>query len=120
MSPSRRRQVSLRSAPLASARDRLQAVVRARSRIDVARAPIAPASLDGYRGLWSREMGMAIEGPAPGFLGFVRWLFEPIRPPRPPSPPTAAEAREILAAMAELEVRRRSTLTMRPSLSSSE
>jgi len=65
-------------------------------------------------------MAMVIEGPAPGFLGFVRWLFEPIRPPMPPSPPSASEAREILSAMAELEARRRSTPTTPLSLSSNE
>ena len=80
--------------------------MRARSRIDEARAPIAPAALDSYRGLWSREMGMAIEGPAPGFLAFFRWLFEPIRPATPSPPPSAAESREILKAMAVLGARR--------------
>lgn len=60
-----------------------------------------------YRGLWSRELGRAIEGPAtPGFVGFVRWLFEPIRPATPLPAPTGEEAREILAALDELEAQR--------------
>jgi hypothetical protein len=60
-----------------------------------------------YRGIYSRELGLAIEGPEkPGFIGLVRWLFEPIKPATQPPAPTGAEAAEILEALAELERRR--------------
>lgn len=62
---------------------------------------------DGYRGLWSKDLRRAIEGPdAPGALAFLRWLFAPIRSPTPPAPPSEAEAEAILAALDELERRR--------------
>lgn len=40
------------------------------------------------RNIYVREWGITIAGPKPGFINFVRWLFDPARVPAPtPSPP---------------------------------
>lgn len=58
--------------------------------------------------VYIREMNTTVEGPEPGFWGFVRWLFEPFRPPPPVELDLSAEEEtSILAALEEFEASRK-------------
>jgi len=57
--------------------------------------------------VYSYELRQAIEGPAPGLIGFFRWLFEPIRPAPTPALPEGEEAEDIRFALDEFQRRRR-------------
>lgn len=51
--------------------------------------------------VYIREMKTTVAGPKPGFVNFIRWLFEPFQPPTPPPLPCKEEQESILLFLKE-------------------
>lgn len=51
--------------------------------------------------VYIHEMKTTVAGPKPGFVNFIRWLFEPFQPPPTPPLPSAEEQESILRFLKE-------------------
>jgi len=51
--------------------------------------------------VYIREMKTTVAGPKPGFVNFIRWLFEPFQPPPRPPLPSPEEQESILRFLRE-------------------
>jgi len=55
--------------------------------------------------VYIHEMKTTVAGPKPGFVNFIRWLFEPFQPPPPAEPLSQESLESLMAFRAERESR---------------